>query len=247
MRKILSLVLLLNLTLFMCNAKVMWTIGNNDGSGADLALGPSEYKKFLANDFGYEDRYFLIGKSVDKKDFPYVLPGPDDTWGGTWGTSGWRTHDANILFTIAKKAKKGEWKLIVDLVDANPKRSIVKVKVNNKEHKFEIKGKSEGSLTGDTKNAKEQLLETIVSAEDLKEGGNSVTISVLEGGWIVFDRVSLEGTTDIALVKENEYAFLRNVSAANYEINQGKDRVQPLLVDVEQLAGAPDLSVKLDG
>ncbi|MEG0560611.1 MAG: GH92 family glycosyl hydrolase [Muribaculaceae bacterium] len=247
MRKILSLVLLLNLTLFMCNAKVMWTIGNNDGSGADLALGPSEYKKFLANDFGYEDRYFLIGKSVDKKDFPYVLPGPDDTWGGTWGTSGWRTHDANILFTIAKKAKKGEWKLIVDLVDANPKRSIVKVKVNNKEHKFEIKGKSEGSLTGDTKNAKEQLLETIVSAEDLKEGGNSVTISVLEGGWIVFDRVSLEGTTDIALVKENEYAFLRNVSAANYEINQGKDRVQPLLVDVEQLAGAPELSVKLDG
>lgn len=91
--------------------KVVWQIGAADNSGAELALGPSEYKSFLAHDFGYEDRYFLIGTSVDKTDFPYVLPGPDDTWGGTWGTSGWRTHDANILFGVenCRNVGNGSW------------------------------------------------------------------------------------------------------------------------------------------
>lgn len=69
-----------------------------------------------------------------------MLPGPDDTWGGTWSTSGWRTHDANILFGIKKLPKHGKWKLVVDLVDANPSRSVVKVMVNSAEKKFEIKG-----------------------------------------------------------------------------------------------------------
>lgn len=82
----------------------------------------------------------MIGTSVDKTDFPYVLPGPDDTWGGTWGTSGWRTHDANILFGVEKLPKRGEWKLVVDLVDANPNRSIVKVVVNSVEKNLRLRG-----------------------------------------------------------------------------------------------------------
>ena len=87
-------------------AKEYWSIGSKDNSSSDLALGPSGYKGFLANDFGYEDRYYLIGKSVAKRDFAYVLPGPNDTWGGTWGTSGWRTHEDNILFTVKKRRAK---------------------------------------------------------------------------------------------------------------------------------------------
>src|SRR5687768_16700079 len=78
----------------------VWSIGENNNSGTELALGPADYKKFLERDFGYEDRYYLIGHSQPAVDFPYVLPGPDDTWGGTWGTSGWRTHEINILFGV---------------------------------------------------------------------------------------------------------------------------------------------------
>lgn len=67
-------------------AKEYWTIGTRNHSGAELALGPAGYKQFLAHDFGYEDRYYLIGKSRPATDFPYVLPGPVDSWGGTGGT-----------------------------------------------------------------------------------------------------------------------------------------------------------------
>lgn len=246
MRKVISFCLLICFVASLASAKVVWTIGRGDNSGADLAMGPSEYKKFLANDFGYEDRYYIIGTSVAKKDFPYVLPGPDDTWGGTWHTSGWRTHETNILFNVAKLPKKGEFKLIVDLVDANPTRSLVKVTVNSVERKFEIKGHSKEVLEGDTKEAKEQILEFPVKATDLKEGGNTVKISILEGGWIVFDQIRLEGNSNI-LGKNNEFAFLRNVSSATYEIEQDGVKFQPLLVDVEHLKGQPELMVKLDG
>lgn len=228
-------------------ANVVWNIGAADHSAADLALGPSGYKDFLAHDFGYEDRYFLVGTSVAKTDFPYVLPGPDDTWGGTWNTAGWRTHEANILFGVDKLPKRGQWKLVVALVDANPNRSLVKVVVNSAEKKFEIKGHSEEVLEGNLKNARGLTLELPLSAADLKTGGNSVNISVLEGGWIVFDQVRLEGDGGIVLKKNNDKAFLRSVAPARYELENGVARVQPLLVDVEHLAGNPVLSVRLDG
>lgn len=247
MRNLITFLVFACCAVFTTSAKEVWSIGSGNNTGADLALGPSDYKKFLAHDFGYEDRYYLVGTSVAKKDFPYVLPGPDDTWGGTWGTSGWRTHDANILFNIQSLPKKGNWKLIVDLVDANPNRSIVKVTVNSVEKKFEIKGNSKEVLEGNLTNAKEQLLEFPISAADLKTGGNQVTISVLEGGWIVFDQIKLEGNDGIQLGKNNEYAFLRGVASAKYEMNQNGANVQPLLVDVEHLKGNPKLTVKIDG
>jgi hypothetical protein len=75
MKKIISFFIVACCAMCATAAKVVWQIGVADNSGTELALGPSEYKKFLAHDFGYEDRYFLVGTSVDKNDFPYVLPG----------------------------------------------------------------------------------------------------------------------------------------------------------------------------
>ena len=245
-KKLVSFFMFSCLAALPVSAEEVWTIGANDHSASELALGPSDYKKFLANDFGYEDRFFLIGTSVDKTDFPYVLPGPDDTWGGTWGTSGWRTHDATILFNVRKKAKNRPCKLVIDLVDSSPTRSVVKVTVNSIEKRFELKGHSKEALEGKVQDAKEQLLEFPFSTADLKEGGNNVVISVLEGGWVVFDQVRLE-SDDVTLGERAEHAFLRGVSPATYELEQEGRRVQPLLVDVEHLKGSPKLTVKLDG
>ena len=137
--------------------------------------------------------------------------------------------------------------MIIDLVDSNPNRSVVKVTINSIEKKFEIKGHSEEALEGNVQNAKEQILEFPFSAADLKEGGNIVTISVLEGGWIVFDQILLEGSDRVTLGDNNKYAFLRNVAPAAYETELEGKRVQPLLIDVEHLNGTPQLTVKLDG
>ena len=64
MKKIISFFIVACCAMCATAAKVVWQIGVADNSGTELALGPSEYKKFLAHDFGYEDRYFLVGTSV---------------------------------------------------------------------------------------------------------------------------------------------------------------------------------------
>ena len=89
MPKIIYLLFILLICNIIASANTIWHIGENNNSSADLALGPSDYKKFLSKDFGYEDKFYLMGQSIASQDFPYVLPGPDDdTWGGTWGNFG---------------------------------------------------------------------------------------------------------------------------------------------------------------
>ena len=244
-RKYVSVIAILLFLGTELRADVVWMIGKQDKSSADLALGPSDYKKFLSKDFGFEDRYFLIGKSNAKEEFPYVLPGPSDTWGGTWGTSGWRTHEVNILFGVKRVSADNNWKLIIDLVDSHPDKSLVKVSVNNQSSKFLLKGKSNGSLTGETTQASGRMLEIPINPGVIKKGGNCITITILEGSWVVFDDVRLEGPASVELV-DNKEVFVRNVAPANYELSKDKKRVQPLVVDIEHLAGSPRLEVILD-
>jgi len=47
------------------NAKTItvWSVGNADNSSEEFALAPNGFKKFIENDFGYEDKFFLIGYS----------------------------------------------------------------------------------------------------------------------------------------------------------------------------------------
>jgi len=85
------ILLILFSQLFSCSNKktaTIWEVGKKDNSSTDFALAPSGYADFIENNFGYEDEFFLINHSSENEKFPYVLPGPVDTWGGTWTTSG---------------------------------------------------------------------------------------------------------------------------------------------------------------
>ena len=49
----------------------IWKIGNADKASNEFALAPDKFKDFIGNDFGYEDKFFLVGHSKEKADFPY--------------------------------------------------------------------------------------------------------------------------------------------------------------------------------
>jgi predicted alpha-1,2-mannosidase len=226
---------------------VVWKIGETNNSSADLALGPAGYKDFLANDFGYEDGYFIIGKSDPAADFPYVLPGPDDTWGGTWSTAGWRTHQNNILFNISHLPAGTNFRLVVDMLDCNPSRSLLKVAINNKQSaKFNLKGMSDLSLEGKSGEIKSKPLVVDIEPGILRAGGNEIVLTILEGSWFVFDAVRLEADQPVQ-VQVHEKIFLRDVRVADYETMVEGKRVQPLLLDLETLGGEPGIVVTLDG
>jgi predicted alpha-1,2-mannosidase len=243
--------------------KNIWSIGTLDNSSADFALGPKDFRQFLANDFGYEDKFYLVGHSDIKKDFPFVLPGPTDTWGGTWPTSGWRTHQINILFGLDNLPAKGEYKLAINLLDyAKTFLPLVKVSINAQDEKFQLgdadilakqrKARDREpitdtlSITGNLQNATSKTIEIAISGNTLKKGGNIITITVLEGSWILFDEVHLEGPQGVKVTDASKF-FIRNVYPATYELSESGNNYQPLIVDTQWLEGSSKISVQLDG
>lgn len=258
------LIIIASLLLYGCTStKTVWKIGKSDLSPNEFALAPDGFKQFLEKDFGFEDGFYIPGYSDEKTDFPYVLAGPVDTWGGTWPTSGWRTNDVNILFNVNDNNLKGTYKLVVELADhAKQFLPLVKVKCNNQSQKFQLDAEGYDlkeqlnptyqeayvdslALLGDLSKATPKKLEMLIPAENLRQGGNQITITVLQGAWIMFDQVRLEGET-LTLV-HNDLAFVKSVKSANYQLLEDGIAMQPLLVDLEHLKGQPELEVLLDG
>ncbi|MFC3199156.1 GH92 family glycosyl hydrolase [Parapedobacter deserti] len=229
------------------DAQVIWQIGTPDGSAKEFALAEGDYEKFLDHDFGWEDRFFIVGKSNPKQDFPYVLPGPDDAWGGTSHTAGIRTHVLNVLFRMKSTPQQGEWKLIVDVLDTHEEHPpYFKVTVNGQSWRFELPtGASSASLRGDYRKSLKHTIEIPLEAGLIKNGGNEINLTILEGSWLIFDDIRLEGPQHAELDEEIGGAYLRRVAVADYHLPTPE--VQPLLVDVEHLEGAPNIRVEVDG
>ncbi|RNI38783.1 hypothetical protein EFY79_03745 [Hanamia caeni] len=246
------------------NQTNIWSIGKADHSAAEFALAPGGFRDFVGHDFGYEDKYFLIGYNKEKNDFPYVLPGPADTWGGTWPTSGWRTNEVNILFGITNLPAEGEYELEIKLLDYSKKfLPLVKVLINGQENeiqlganKFDLKAQpyprqnepitDTASLTGNLDNATPETITIPITKNIIRKGGNKITIRVIGGSWILFDQLDLKGPQAVTVLKP-EQLFICDVQPATYELENRGKRMQPLLVNAEHLQGSPELSVMLDG
>src|SRR6056297_734220 len=128
--------------------QLIWNIGDADNNSSEFALSDGDYEKFLEHDFGWEDQFFLIGFSNEKKEFPFVLPGAYDYWGGTSGLAGIRPHEINILFGITDMPKNNSYELILDILDCNTETPpLLKVSVNGMSWKFQLdSGQNDNAL-----------------------------------------------------------------------------------------------------
>ena len=244
----LSLFTFLFLLSGLCAAptKTVWQIGEKNHSASELALSPDKYKEFLANDFGWEDRFYIIGLSSPQKDFPYVLPGPADHWGGTSYTAGIRTHVLNILFGMKEVPETDSWKLIIDLLDTHHEfPALFKITINGKSWKYALPKGSGKSIDGDYSQIKPHTIEIPLNSGVIRKGSNSIALTSLEGSWILFDDIRLMGPDNAELNEVNKSVYLRDVKAADFQTTGPV--AQPLLVDPEHLSGHPLLEVKVDG
>jgi predicted alpha-1,2-mannosidase len=228
-------------------ADVIWEIGKKDNSANEMALAPKDYTRFLENDFGWEDRYFLVGRSVAKKEWPYVLPGPADSWGGTGPTSGIRSHQINALFSLHEIGHT-PFKFTVNILDHNTaKPGLLKISINGKAYKYRLTGKGKNrGIEGDVSSAAAMNIVIPVPAGLLREGGNTIQLTILEGSWLIFDNVKLEGKAKLE-TQSGKSLYIRSLLAADYTIVSEGKKVQPLLIDLERISGHPKLSVELDG
>ena len=249
--RILFLAFSISLGSMSCNdqkTKVLWRIGIANNHTSDMMLSPAGYKEFLKHDFGWEDKYFLVGHSDAGQDWPYVLPGPEDTWGGTWSTSGIRSHVLNILFGLEYEPKPGEWKLVIDVLDNSAQSPpLLKVTLNKKSWKYKLSDKNgSGALEGNISDTLKQTITIPVTSDLLRKGGNQIRITTLQGSWLAFDQLWMQGPEGTKLIYP-EKAFIRELAMASYEIQGQAGRNQPFLVDVQHLAGRPQLKVELEG
>src|SRR5690554_5274274 len=122
---------------------IIWQIGQQDGSPDGMALAPGEYAQFVEHDFGYEDRFFLLGYSSPETDWPYVLPGPANGWGGTGRTAGIRSHVLQAHFVVKDIPQQANCKLVVAVLDTEQQAPpSLKITVNNQSWTRQLKGGS---------------------------------------------------------------------------------------------------------
>ena len=87
------------------NTQTLWQIGQADNSIAEFALAPGDYARFLQQ-FGSPDHAYYIGVSKVESDWPYVLPGPLDNWGGSSNGRWDQMNTLPIGFVLARAAAK---------------------------------------------------------------------------------------------------------------------------------------------
>ncbi|MBK1439985.1 GH92 family glycosyl hydrolase [Parapedobacter sp. ISTM3] len=227
---------------------IIWQIGQQDGSPEGMALAPHDYAQFIEKDFGYEDRFFLVGHSSPETDWPYVLPGPANGWGGTGRTSGIRSHELNVYFRLTAMPTDGVSRLVVDLLDVEQEAPpLFKVVVNGVSWVHQLKGGSgREEPTGPYLSEQAQQVVIDLPGGSIKPGYNEIMLTTLIGGWVVFDDVRLEGPSAATLAVPGD-ALIKRVTAAEYEVVEGDQRYQPLLIDVAHLKNTPTLAVELDG
>lgn len=233
--------LLTAVMVFNAVGQTIWQIGTKDGTGNEFALAPTGYADFLKSDFGWEDKFFLVGHSDPKRNFPYVLPGVNDRWAGSGHPAGRRTQQVNILFDIAKKGC-GAYTLYIDFADVQKKANecpLLKVSVNGKARKIALPagGGDASILKGDFSKAVSFTAKIDLADGEIQEGANEICITSIEGSWAIFDDVRLEGPESAVLRRGHKGAFVRKVTAGQYLI-PGTCK-QPLLVNVEHLEGTP--------
>ena len=150
----------------------LWSIGESDGDTREFALAPAGYGGFR------EPGLFLVGASDPARDWPYVLPGPDDFWAPHG------PHTFEVYFGLLE-APEAEFRLVLDFVDTHGSSPpLVEVRVNDQSWEFQTPvGGGDASVFGDPAQGREHEIAVAVPADSLVAGTNRVEITARAGSW----------------------------------------------------------------
>jgi alpha-mannosidase len=218
-------------------AKTLWEIGKADRSNAEFALAPAAYREYR------EDGFFLVGESDPRRDWPYVQPGPADSWAGT------RRHTFTIRFGLKNAPPSGSCRLNLDLLDSHslaPPR--LRIEING--HPFERAlgpGGGDASIDGRPEQGKPAKVAVKFPAELLRSGDNEIRITTLEGSWMLYDGVRLTVPEGAELSREQARTFLESLEAPRALKEQASRTLQPVVLNYRHYGEDREARVRLDG
>jgi len=205
----------------------LWQIGKADNDTAEFALGPDRSNQF-STAFPH-DALFVIGQSDPKQDWPYIQPGPADVWAGG------KSHTFTIFFALKMASTEGKGQIVLDFVDTHsvvpPK---MEIKINDISFVRELpKGAGDASAHGQTDKGRECRLVIDFPAGALKVGTNNITITSVEGSWVLYDQVALTVPTGFETGPVEPQTKFLNVQTQPYLLRHKDGKMyQPVLVSV---------------
>ncbi len=160
----------------------LWTIGEAEAGDHGLALAPNGWHRYA------RDSVFIVGRSTARRDWNYVLPGPDDAWAGS------RTHHDRIIFGCRLLVPQST-KCLLRISFAGTQGelpTLVRTTING--HRFTKQlpgGENAQSINGGAGLDDPIHWDIAFPARWLHRRANLIDISSISGSWALYHRIAL--------------------------------------------------------
>jgi alpha-mannosidase len=213
--------------------KTLWEIGQKDRSAAEFAQAPRGYAQF------HDDADFMVGVSDAKKDWPYVHPGPRDSWANS------RRHSFSILFALKQKPEQPCF-LTVTLVDAQkaPPKIIVDVNGNSQTEFQPRAGRTDAALRGNFSQGQVSQVRLALLADAFQAGTNEVSLTSVDGSWMIYDHLGFEVPSEVELVPLGDFALIQSWNSPPTLVKENGTLCQRL--DMQLVHHGKDAQVDLE-
>ncbi len=221
--------------------KLLWQIGKADNNTAEFALGPDRSNQYSVT--FPQGALFVAGQSDPKQDWPYIQPGPADTWAGG------KSHTFTILFGVKTTPTTGQCELLIDFVDTHSsKPPKMQIKINDTSFVRELpKGAGDPSAFGEVEKGREHRLTIDFPAQVLEAGTNTITITSLTGSWILYDYLTLRTPAGVDAGPLKSTNKLLGIDTQPFLVEHSGELYQPVMASVLHLGEPVEATVTVKG
>jgi len=224
-----------------CYGNVLWEIGEQDNNTAEFALGPAGHGQYAGRFTA--GALYVVGHSEASKDFPYIQPGPADAWAGH------KPHTVTVMFGVKEAPDSGTCRLLVDFLDTHsavPPR--LEIRINDAVFTHQTpKGAGDASAHGEVDKGRQHLMEVAFDAGALKRGNNTLSITSLEGSWVLYDYLRLTVPNGVEPTAIENATNVRGMDSHPYLVRRGGRLHQPVLATVVHIGDSVDATIRIEG
>ncbi|MFA6451042.1 MAG: glycosyl hydrolase-related protein [bacterium] len=170
--------------------KTVWSLGRADGANGEFSNKPARawmdgYDKKFGGGFD-----IAAGEKIKKDVFPGVQAGPGDGWGAG------KSYPLRLHFKL-DQVVSGGYSLTIGFSGVSDRSDPeLEISVNGRASTKQIpRGMGEVALSFQS-TGKTTTISSFISANDLKKGENTITLTIVGGGWAAYDFVKLESAAD---------------------------------------------------
>ena len=218
-------------------SQVLWQIGQPDGDNREFALAPAGFGQFR------EDAAFFVGESDAARDWPYVQPGPADSWAGA------RSHTFLVVFGLKDAPPAGEARLKVKLLDTHsggPPQ--LEFRLNDAVVQRDLPaGAGDESIRGEPAKGKPRAFEVVFPAGALKAGENQLGITTKTGSWLLYDSLALETAAGVALAPVSNRTLVTGITGVRALKEVSGKLFHPVSVSLRQVGEPCDATLRVVG